>query len=80
MAKILCVAEKPSIAKAVAEHLSGRHMQSVSLLPGSNHLLLTRHPSTKFEALSTSVTMSSYTTSELAGAIVPSSSLLLLDI
>ncbi|KAF9636879.1 DNA topoisomerase type IA [Lasiodiplodia theobromae] len=28
MGRILCVAEKPSIAKAVAEHLSGRQMQS----------------------------------------------------
>jgi hypothetical protein len=28
--KILCVAEKNSIAKAVAEHLSGGHFQTVS--------------------------------------------------
>ncbi|EOD44883.1 dna topoisomerase iii [Neofusicoccum parvum] len=28
MGRILCVAEKPSIAKAVAEHLSGRQMRS----------------------------------------------------
>lgn len=30
--KILCVAEKPSMAKAVAQHLSGGSMQVVSLL------------------------------------------------
>lgn len=28
--KILCVAEKNSISKAVAEHLSGGHFQTVS--------------------------------------------------
>lgn len=31
--KILCVAEKPSIAKAVAEHLSGGRSETVSLYP-----------------------------------------------
>jgi len=30
MTRILCVAEKPSIAKAVAGHLSGGHYQTVS--------------------------------------------------
>ena len=30
--KILCVAEKPSIAKSVAEHLSGGSMETVSFL------------------------------------------------
>ena len=30
--KVLCVAEKPSIAKAVANHLSGGNVQTVSLL------------------------------------------------
>jgi DNA topoisomerase-3 len=30
--KILCVAEKPSIAKAVAGHLSGGQISSVPLL------------------------------------------------
>ena len=29
---ILCVAEKPSIAKAVAQHLSGGNVNAVSLL------------------------------------------------
>lgn len=28
--KVLCVAEKPSIAKSVAQHLSGGHVQTVS--------------------------------------------------
>lgn len=28
--RILCVAEKPAIAKAVAQHLSGGSMQTVS--------------------------------------------------
>ena len=28
--KVLCVAEKPSIAKAVANHLSGNHTSTVS--------------------------------------------------
>ena len=28
--KVLCVAEKPSIAKAVANHLAGGHVQFVS--------------------------------------------------
>ena len=28
--KVLCVAEKPSISKAVADHLSGGHKQTVS--------------------------------------------------
>jgi DNA topoisomerase-3 len=28
--KVLCVAEKPSIAKAVANHLSGGNVQTVS--------------------------------------------------
>lgn len=31
MPKILCVAEKPSISKAVAGHLSGGQIQTVSL-------------------------------------------------
>lgn len=31
MSRILCVAEKPAIAKAVAQHLSGGSMQTVSL-------------------------------------------------
>ena len=30
--KILCVAEKPSIAKAVAQHLSGGNVNTVSLI------------------------------------------------
>lgn len=30
VAKILCVAEKPSIAKAVANHLAGGNAQAVS--------------------------------------------------
>jgi hypothetical protein len=30
--KILCVAEKNSISKAVAEHLSGGHFQTVSVV------------------------------------------------
>ena len=30
--KVLCVAEKPSISKAVAEHLSGGTKQTVSIL------------------------------------------------
>jgi DNA topoisomerase IA len=29
--KVLCVAEKPSIAKAVANHLAGQNVQTVSL-------------------------------------------------
>jgi hypothetical protein len=28
--KVLCVAEKPSIAKAVANHLAGQNVQTVS--------------------------------------------------
>jgi DNA topoisomerase-3 len=32
MTRILCVAEKPSISKAVAGHLSGGHYQTVSAL------------------------------------------------
>lgn len=36
--KILCVAEKPAIAKAVATHLSGGSMRIVSSLqPGLRH-------------------------------------------
>lgn len=31
MTRILCVAEKPSIAKAVAGHLSGGHYQTVGI-------------------------------------------------
>jgi DNA topoisomerase-3 len=31
--KVLCVAEKPSIAKAVANHLSGGNIQTVSPRP-----------------------------------------------
>jgi DNA topoisomerase-3 len=34
--KVLCVAEKPSIAKAVANHLSGGNVQTVSLWPPPN--------------------------------------------
>lgn len=34
MSRILCVAEKPAIAKAVAQHLSGGSMQTVSLVLG----------------------------------------------
>lgn len=34
MTKILCVAEKPSISKAVAGHLSGGQLQTVSLSNG----------------------------------------------
>lgn len=30
MSRILCVAEKPAIAKAVAQHLSGGSMRTVS--------------------------------------------------
>lgn len=30
--KVLCVAEKPSISKAVADHLSGGTKQTVSIL------------------------------------------------
>lgn len=33
MTKILCVAEKPSISKAVAEHLSGGDYRTVSSTP-----------------------------------------------
>ena len=44
--KILCVAEKPAIAKSVAQHLSGGHVTAVSLkspsismdLKGSNDI------------------------------------------
>lgn len=44
MGKILCVAEKPSIAKAVAEHLSGRQMESVSLVPGYSNFFFANKP------------------------------------
>lgn len=37
--KILCVAEKPSIAKAVANHLAGSHVRAVSLAPNNFHIL-----------------------------------------
>lgn len=33
MVKVLCVAEKPSIAKAVAGHLAGGHVESVGHIP-----------------------------------------------
>jgi DNA topoisomerase-3 len=33
--KVLCVAEKPSIAKAVANHLSGGNVQTVSPVTNS---------------------------------------------
>lgn len=34
MPRILCVAEKPSISKAVAGHLSGGQLQTVGMLAG----------------------------------------------
>lgn len=36
MTRILCVAEKPSISKAVAGHLSGGQYQTVSAFPRSD--------------------------------------------
>lgn len=45
MSRILCVAEKPAIAKAVAQHLSGGSFQTVSIRPHiediSRHHVLT---------------------------------------
>jgi DNA topoisomerase IA len=41
--KVLCVAEKPSISKAVAGHLSGGQFQTVS----ATHLI-TESPATSF--------------------------------
>ncbi len=35
--RILCVAEKPAIAKSVANHLAGGNVNVVSQLTGSNH-------------------------------------------
>ena len=40
MTRILCVAEKPSISKAVAGHLSGGQYQTVSALPLSEVILV----------------------------------------
>lgn len=38
MSRILCVAEKPAIAKAVAQHLSGGSFQTVSIKPHGKDL------------------------------------------
>ena len=40
MSRILCVAEKPAIAKAVAQHLSGGSMQTVSLTGAEKKVFL----------------------------------------
>ena len=39
MSRILCVAEKPAIAKAVAQHLSGGSMQTVSFIGAGERFL-----------------------------------------
>jgi DNA topoisomerase IA len=66
--KILCVAEKPAIARAVATHMSGGSFQTVSV----SHIALKRanfKGSMRFEAINMSRTMSSTSTSEVLGEI-----------
>lgn len=66
--KILCVAEKPAIARAVATHMSGGSFQTVSV----PHIALDRanlEGSMRFVAINMSRTMSLTLTSEVLGGI-----------
>jgi len=62
--KVLCVAEKPSIAKAVANHLSGNQVNVVRkpMLLTSSHTLTAL--SAIYRATHSSRTMNSNTTSQ----------------
>lgn len=66
--KVLCVAEKPSIAKAVASHLSGGTSQVVSLFPALYPGRLANDPSSTIRGTSISKTMSLTTILARAGA------------
>lgn len=66
--KVLCVAEKPSIAKAVAGHLSGGTSQVVSPLSVLSSGRLANNPSSTTRGTSISRTMSLTTILARAGA------------
>lgn len=71
--KILCVAEKPSIAKSVAQHLAGGHVQGVRLDSRSSFPIM--YILIGFSVMSQVIDMSRITTSTMPflnhGEIVP---------
>lgn len=70
--KILCVAEKPAIARAVATHLSGGSFQTVSCpgKPTELYQLICPH-STLFVVINMSRIMSLTSTSAVRGGAAP---------